>query len=239
MDYLLIKNWERYQHYKNRNPPWIKLHTRLLNDRDFIMLSLSDKGLLMQLWILASEKEGQIPFDLEEIKFRLRDKNIKIEDINLLISKKFLRLCKQPLACDNKKCSETETETETELLLSKDNNCPQEPADVKIKNKIPICPQKEIVELWKKIMPELPHPKSWDGAREVNLKTRWRESPERWKLEWWERFFNYIRKSPFLMGHIPPKPGYQQFYVKLDWIVNKSHFEKIREGDYHRGEKLI
>lgn len=25
--YIRIVNWDRYQHYKNRRPPWIKLYT--------------------------------------------------------------------------------------------------------------------------------------------------------------------------------------------------------------------
>lgn len=25
-----VRNWEQFQHYKDRNPPWIKLHFALL-----------------------------------------------------------------------------------------------------------------------------------------------------------------------------------------------------------------
>jgi len=110
MEYLRVKKWENYQHYKNRNPPWIKLHVKILNDRKFSQLSCTNKGLLVQLWVLASENNGQIPADLSEIRFRLRDKNIQIEDLNLLIQQGFLVSCKHLLADDNKKCSETETE---------------------------------------------------------------------------------------------------------------------------------
>jgi len=108
VDYLKVKNWEEYQHYKDRNPPWIKLHVRLLNDRQFSSLSLASRGLLMQLWILASEHDGQVPNDLEEIKFRLRDSSIKAENLNHLIDKGFLDNGKQPLASASERYSETE-----------------------------------------------------------------------------------------------------------------------------------
>ena len=114
MEQLTVKNWNQYQHYKDRDPPWIKLHVKLLNDRDFMSLSFASKGLLMLLWILASENEGKIPFDLDAIKFRLHDKSIREKDINLLIEKGFLLGCKQPQADASKRYSETETETETE-----------------------------------------------------------------------------------------------------------------------------
>jgi hypothetical protein len=109
-EYLLVKNWDEYQHYKQRNPPWIKLHIKLLNDRKFTALSCASRGLLMQLWVLASEDDGRILNDIEEIKFRLRDKHIKQTDINLLINKGFLNGCKQVLADASKCSSETETE---------------------------------------------------------------------------------------------------------------------------------
>jgi hypothetical protein len=32
--YLRVKNWSEFQHYKDRNPPWIKLHRTLL-DHDY------------------------------------------------------------------------------------------------------------------------------------------------------------------------------------------------------------
>ena len=114
MNYANIKNWEEYQHYRDRCPPWIKLHVKILNDKDFTALSCANRGLLMQLWILASENEGKAPIDIEEIKFRLRDNSIKEKDVNLLIDKGFLLDCKQTQADASKRYSETETETETE-----------------------------------------------------------------------------------------------------------------------------
>ena len=98
MNYANIKNWEEYQHYRDRCPPWIKLHVKILNDKDFTALSCASRGLLIQLWILASENEGKTPINIEEIKFRLRDNSIKEKDVNLLIDKGFLVGCKQMLA---------------------------------------------------------------------------------------------------------------------------------------------
>ena len=115
MEWLEVKNWQKYQHYKDRCPPWIKLHVSVLNDRKFSALSCASKGLLMQLWILASESDGKVPYDLTEIQFRLRDDTIKIKDVNLLITKGFFKNCKQTLA-DAVPETETETETETENI---------------------------------------------------------------------------------------------------------------------------
>lgn len=58
-----VKNWEEFQHYKDRNPPWIKLHNHLLDDYDFECLSDSEKGHLLCIWMLASRTKNKMPFD--------------------------------------------------------------------------------------------------------------------------------------------------------------------------------
>ena len=113
MEYLKIKNWEEYQHYKDRCPPWIKLHVKILNDRAFSLLSRASKCLQMLLWILASETDGIIKNDINDIRFRLRDETIEESEINLLIEKGFLlpeNNGRKHLLADA--CLETETETE-------------------------------------------------------------------------------------------------------------------------------
>ena len=70
----------------------------------------------MQLWVIASDYDGKIPNDIEEIHYRLRDNTILQEDVNLLIEKGLLIECKQVLASASECFSETETETETDNI---------------------------------------------------------------------------------------------------------------------------
>ena len=67
------KNWDAFQHYKHRSPPWIKLHRNLLDDMQYQRLPVASKALAPMLWLLASESsDGQICKTTEEIAFRLR-----------------------------------------------------------------------------------------------------------------------------------------------------------------------
>jgi len=71
--HLIPKKWADFQHYKDRCPPWIKLHRDLLNDREFMRLPLASKALAPLLWLLASEsKDGSFDASLDELEFRLR-----------------------------------------------------------------------------------------------------------------------------------------------------------------------
>jgi len=97
---------------------------------------------------------------------------------------------------------------------------------------VPNCPQKEIVDLWHVTLPKLPKIKIWDDTRQSNLRARWKEDETRQTIEWWQRFFEYFKMCPFLMGDVPPSNGRKQFYATLDWVVKRANFIKIIEGRY-------
>ena len=40
---LKIKDWDKFQHYKDRNPPWIKLSTDTFQNYDFSRLQDASK----------------------------------------------------------------------------------------------------------------------------------------------------------------------------------------------------
>jgi hypothetical protein len=68
-----VKNWAFFQHYKDRRPPWIKLHHVLLEDCNFIRLPLASRALAPLFWLLASESEdGVVSGTPADVAFRLR-----------------------------------------------------------------------------------------------------------------------------------------------------------------------
>ena len=71
MEYLRVKNWGEFQHYKDRLPPWIKLHRALLTDYDFCHLPDETKGHLLMAWLLASQMDGRLPDDARWIAARI------------------------------------------------------------------------------------------------------------------------------------------------------------------------
>lgn len=63
MIFLEIKNWTNFQHYKNRNPPWIKLHYELITSHDWVMWDDASKMLAVVCMMIASRNEGKVPAD--------------------------------------------------------------------------------------------------------------------------------------------------------------------------------
>ena len=114
MKYISIRNYEKYQHYGKRRPPWIKLYNDIMDDYDFICLPDESKYHLIGLMLLASRNDNQIPHNLDFIKTQLGANS----DVNLKLLKQFLLFSKGRNAsttiADGKQESTLETEREKE-----------------------------------------------------------------------------------------------------------------------------
>lgn len=114
------KNWQEFQHYKDRKPAWIKLHRSLLDDYEFSRLPVASRALAPLLWLLASEYEdGIIPCTEEELAFRFRMplKELKVA-LSPLIECGFFCGASSPLA-DCKQDASLEKEREAQVKKEK------------------------------------------------------------------------------------------------------------------------
>ena len=68
---MRIKNWDRFQHFKDRKPIWIKLYRDLLDDLNWHELDPKSAKALVMIWLIASEDLGILP-ETKTLAFRLR-----------------------------------------------------------------------------------------------------------------------------------------------------------------------
>ena len=68
---MRIKNWDRFQHFKDRKPIWIKLYRDLLDDLNWHELDGKSAKALVMIWLIASEELGKLP-EIKTLAFRLR-----------------------------------------------------------------------------------------------------------------------------------------------------------------------
>ena len=105
--YFSISNWQEFQHYKDRNPPWIKLHNQLLDNYEFEQLTDATKGHLLCIWMLASRTNNKIVYDPSWVKRKIgANSNV---DLKSLISAGFIEL--QGVAQDASKVLVSEEES--------------------------------------------------------------------------------------------------------------------------------
>jgi len=114
-EHFSVNDFGRYQHYKKRNPPWIKLYNSLLNDFEFVQLKENDRYLYIGLLLLASRLDNHIPNEPEFLSRLLHCREpvnlTALFDMGFLIASR-KRDASKSLA-DFKQIATPETETET------------------------------------------------------------------------------------------------------------------------------
>src|SRR6185436_10586708 len=60
-DWMIVPNWERFQHYGlARRPLWIKNYITLLHKDDYLDLPFAARGLLHGIWLAYADRDGQL-----------------------------------------------------------------------------------------------------------------------------------------------------------------------------------
>jgi hypothetical protein len=232
---MKIKNWNKFQHFKDRKPPWVKLYRDVLDDMEWYELDPLASKVLVMCWLIASEDDGCLP-NSKTLAFRLRmTEKQTIDCLNKLshwLEQDDINVISEQYQHDSLE-TETETETETDYIC---------PPTGELDNKIPDCNHQEVIELYHKHLPTLRRVEVWNETRKGYLRQRWREvADELMKtktidasdvLGWFAEFFEHIGSSKFLTGRVNDKGG-RSFAADLEWILKPSNFAKIVEGKYH------
>jgi hypothetical protein len=115
---MKIKNWTKFQHFKDRRPPWVKLYRDILDDLEWHELDPLAAKVLVMLWLIASENDGRIP-DNKTLAFRLRLTEVKTKEIIIKLSH-WLEQDDINSISNGYQVDSTETERETEVEKEKE-----------------------------------------------------------------------------------------------------------------------
>lgn len=86
--FIRIRNLEKYQHYRTRNAPWVKLHQAVLEDYDFARLPDQAKWHCLGLLLLSARLQNEIPADPNWLKSKLNATSAI--DLQLLVNVGFI-----------------------------------------------------------------------------------------------------------------------------------------------------
>jgi hypothetical protein len=225
-----IKNWSKFQHFKDRRPPWIKLYRDLLDDLEWFELDPVSSKNLINFWLIASEFNGELP-SIEILAFRLR---LKKQEVTAILSKlsHWMEQDDNSTISTRYQSDSTERETETEIERETETT-------ILVESKIPPCPHSAIINIYHEVLPELPRVVSWNKTREGYLKQRWRQMFIEFEckdtedgLDWFRNdFFVFVKGSKFLTGKVVNKDR-KPFLADLEWMIKPTNFTKIIERKY-------
>ena len=112
---MRVRNWDKFQPtMKDRNVIWIKIYRQILEDYEWHNLSSDSKATLLELLLLASENNGQLP-EVHKIAFRLRKTEDFInEQIGLLShwlqhDNNLITTCEQDVALEKSREEKSKT----------------------------------------------------------------------------------------------------------------------------------
>jgi len=91
--FLRVTNYERYQHYKDRRPPWVKFYIESLDDYVVNSQKPTTRLLAALLLLIAATHDNCIPYDPDWIanKATMKSKDVQ-ESIETLITIGYLSL---------------------------------------------------------------------------------------------------------------------------------------------------
>ena len=112
---MRVRNWDKFQPpMKDRNVIWIKIYRQILEDYEWHNLSSDSKATLLELLLLASENNGQLP-EVHKIAFRLRKTEDFINEQIVLLShwlqldNNLITTCEQDVALEKSREREEKT----------------------------------------------------------------------------------------------------------------------------------
>jgi len=223
---MRIKNWHKFQHFKDRRPPWVKLYRDILDDYEWHQLDPLSAKVLTMLWLIASEDDGRLP-NIKTLAFRLRltekQTNESIKSLSHWLEQDDINVISSQYQDD---LPETETERETETEIAKAIR-PRQAGT-------PSAPIDEIISLYNEKLPMLSRVTVINDSRRRAISARWREVVTTDKLdkekglEFFSWFFEMVSKSKFLTGRS------KDWKADLDFLFNPSKFPRIIEGAYHK-----
>ena len=88
MDYIKIKNYEKYQHYKERHiTSWIKLYYSILDDYKISQLTDMERWIWVGILLLYSRVDTHLPLDYDFIRHKICNRNARRSGIIKTIKK--------------------------------------------------------------------------------------------------------------------------------------------------------
>jgi hypothetical protein len=83
-EWIHIPRWDQFQHYKKRDPPWIKDYRSQLDNPTYLGLTFAQRGLLHDLRLLYLVTHKNVTLDTRKLSRRLGERvlSIQLEALN-------------------------------------------------------------------------------------------------------------------------------------------------------------
>jgi len=121
--WIVIPSWDKFQHYGNRQPVWIKVYAELNSRDDWLDLSDAERGLLVVIWIEYARSRGHLKS--ARLPAGVRQKGRR-RALDRLVHAGFIALsASKPLAQSKKKKKEMNKQVRRARVRAEGNGQPE------------------------------------------------------------------------------------------------------------------
>ena len=243
--YFRIVNWASFQHYRDRAPPWIKLHRELLSSRVWVNSTDQSRVLAIASMLLAAATDNKIPNDpayVRRVAYLDGD-----PDFAPLIANGFIEIIDEDgnLLAD---ASELQATARTEKRRGREEKRREEAEEMYVnaaRSPVPVEPvcsavveQKVLhdggklaVDAWNALAGRisLPVVQRLTTARAAALRARLIECGG---MDGWLGALAKIEASPFLRGEGGRAQGHDGWRCNFDWLISQRGFTRLLEGAF-------
>jgi hypothetical protein len=124
--WIVIPKWDEFQHYKDRDPPWIKAHRSLLAKDEYLNLSFHLRGILEGLRLSYAASNRQLSGSTVALSRRLGQR-VTTRDLESLNHAGFIRLSASKPQAPRKRKVMPEAEAEAEKKNARTRATPKTP----------------------------------------------------------------------------------------------------------------
>lgn len=227
--YIRVRGWDKYQHYKDRNPPWIKLHQELLTSLTWTLADDASRVLMVAIMLLASRTENKVPANPDYLK-RVAYLH-QAPDLSQLVHLEFIEIIDdsgQVVTDASKALASARPETEEETETYKPEK--QKPSRAKARAELTDVRYKDFIEDWHKYF-EHTNPGSTFKPGEADFaifKQFLREHPEV-DRERFRKCLNHRAKSP--ISHTKPARYWMLRILEFEQGPLDKFWEPIKQGN--------
>lgn len=218
---IRVKGWSKFQHFKDRKPPWVKLYRELLDDMEWHELDPVAAKALVMIWLIASETGGDLPEE-KKLAFRLR---VSEEKCKSLISKlsQWLEHSDNDVISDCHQSDRLETERETE----EETETETAPAAISLESVL--ADYHEILPRCQRVTAITDTRKRSFRKAEANAKRICKQRGWKYGRDFWRDFFVECSKDEWMRGD-RPNPNNPSWRQSIDVLLRDEHFAKVMDA---------
>ena len=128
--WIIVPKWDEFQHYKDRDPKWIKNYSRLMADWNYIGLSYRLRGILHGIWLLYAASGLDLGCNPAAIGRMLGDDSVRMRDIEALSDAGFIRISASKPRAQRKRSDSLEKEVREDKKEHARAKSKSTPADI-------------------------------------------------------------------------------------------------------------